>query len=201
MLRSQQRKEMKSSIKKSWILDKAGVLFWEKGYHSTGMRDIARACDCKPANIYNYFKGKEDILFEVIRDITEQAVMSIMFLEDDEETNPVDQLKSLIKSHFQVLMQMARSNKLISDTGLKDLSTEHRKIIIDLRDKYDSIMRRVIKRGIESGDFSVKDEKVIGYLISSIIVRSTIWFSPKGKYSVDEIGDLMFEFAYHGIKA
>lgn len=201
MLRSQQRKEMRSSIKKSWILDKAGVLFWEKGYHSTGMRDIARACECKPANIYNYFKGKEDILFEVIRDITEQAVISIKFLEDDEETNPVEQLKLLIKSHFQVLMQMTRSNKLISDTGLKDLSTEHRKAIIELRDQYDSIMRKVIRRGIESGDFSVKDEKVIGYLISSIIVRSTIWFSPKGKYSVDEVGDMMFEFAYHGIKA
>ena len=201
MLRSQQRKEMKSSIKKSWILDKAGVLFWEKGYHSTGMRDIARACDCKPANIYNYFRGKEDILFEVIRDITEQAVTSIKFLEDDEETNPVEQLRSLIKSHFRLLMQMARSNKLISDTGLKDLSTEHRKEIVKLRDHYDSIMRKVLRRGIESGDFSVKDEKVIGYLISSIIVRSTIWFSSKGKYSVDEIGDMMFDFAYHGIKA
>lgn len=201
MLRSQQRKEMKSSIKKSWILDKAGVLFWEKGYHSTGMRDIARACDCKPANIYNYFRGKEDILFEVIRDITEQAVTSIKFLEDDEETNPVEQLRSLIKSHFRLLMQMARSNKLISDTGLKDLSTEHRKEIVKLRDHYDSIMRKVLRRGIESGDFSVKDEKVVGYLISSIIVRSTIWFSSKGKYSVDEIGDMMFDFAYHGIKA
>jgi len=201
MLRSQQRKEMRSSIKKSWILDKAGVLFWEKGYHSTGMRDIARACDCKPANIYNYFKGKEDILFEVIRDITERAVMSIKFLENDEETKPVEQLKLLIKSHFHVLMQMARSNKLISDTGLKDLSTEHRKAIIELRDQYDSIMRKVIRRGIESGDFSVKDEKVIGYLISSIIVRSTIWFSPKGEYTADEVGDMMFEFAYHGIKA
>ena len=192
---------MKSSIKKSWILDKAGVLFWEKGYHSTGMRDIARACDCKPANIYNYFRGKEDILFEVIRDITEQAVTSIKFLEDDEETNPVEQLRSLIKSHFRLLMQMARSNKLISDTGLKDLSTEHRKEIVKLRDHYDSIMRKVLRRGIESGDFSVKDEKVVGYLISSIIVRSTIWFSSKGKYSVDEIGDMMFDFAYHGIKA
>lgn len=201
MLRSQQRKEMKSSIKKSWILDKAGVLFWEKGYHNTGMRDIARACECKPANIYNYFKGKEDILFEVIRDITEQAVMSIKFLEDDEETNPVEQLRSLIKSHFHVLMQMTRSNKLISDTGLKDLTTDHRKEIIELRDKYDSIMRKVLRRGIESGEFSVKDENVIVYLLSSIIVRSTIWFSPKGKYSVDEIGDMMFDFAYHGIKA
>jgi len=201
MLRSQQRKEMRSSIKKSWILDKAGVLFWEKGYHSTGMRDIARACECKPANIYNYFKGKEDILFEVIREITEQAVMSIKFLEDDEDTSPVEQLRSLIKSHFGILMQMARSNKLISDTGLKDLSAEHRREIIELRDKYDSIMLKVIRRGIKSGDFSVKDEKVMVYLISSIIVRSTIWFSPKGKYSVDEIGDIMFNFAYQGLKA
>lgn len=201
MLRSQQRKEMRSSIKKSWILDKAGVLFWEKGYHATGMRDIARACECKPANIYNYFNGKEDILFEVIRDITQQAVMSIKFLEDDEETNPVEQLRLLINSHFHVLMQLTRSNKLISDTGLKDLSAEHRKEIIGLRDKYDSIMLKVLRRGIKSGDFSIKDEKVIVYFISSIIVRSNIWFSPRGKYSVDEIGDMMFEFAYHGIKA
>ena len=201
MLRSQKRKEMRSSIKKSWILDKAGVLFWEKGYHSTGMRDIASACECKPANIYNYFKGKEDILFEVIREITEQAVMSIKFLEDDEETDPVEQLRSLVKSHFRVLMQLTRSNKLISDTGLKDLSTEHRKEIIELRDKYDSIMLKVLRRGIKSDHFSVKDEKVIVYLISSIIVRSTIWFSPKGKYSADEIGDMMADFAYRAIKA
>lgn len=200
MLRSQQRKEMRSSIKKSWILDKAGVLFWEKGYHGTGMRDIAKACECKPANIYNYFEGKEDILFEVIREITEQAVMSIKFLEDDEGTDPVEQLRLLIANHFHVLTQMTRSNKLISDTGLKDLSTDHRNVIIELRDKYDSIMRKVLRRGIESGDFSVKDERIVVYLISSFIVRSSIWFSPKGKYTADEISDMMFDFAYRAIK-
>ena len=192
---------MRSSIKKSWILDKAGVLFWEKGYHATGMRDIARACECKPASIYNYFKGKEDILFEVIREITEQAVESIKYLENDDTTNPVEQLRSLIKSHIGVLMQMTRSNKLISDTGLKDLSPEHRKEIIKLRDRYDGIMMNVIKRGKKSGDFSVEDEKLAVYFISSIIVRSTIWFSPKGKYSVDEIGDMMFDFVYCGMKS
>ncbi len=177
------------------------MLFWQKGYHGTSMRDIAAACDCKAANIYNYFKGKEDILFEVIKDITERAVDSVLHLENDETTSPVDQLRSLIDSHLSVLLQMKKSSVLISDTGLQNLTRDHRKAIIDLRDTYDRIMRTVITRGIKSGDFVVKDEKVIGYLISSAIIRTTIWFSPKGCLSPDEVSDLIFDFVYRGIKA
>lgn len=200
MLRSGQRKELKSSIKKSWILDKAGMLFWQKGYHGTSMRDIADACDCKAANIYNYFQGKEDILFEVIKDITEQAVNSVRHLEDDDTTSPLDQLRSFIDNHLSVLVQMKKSSVLISDTGLQNLTRDHRKVIIELRDSYDRIMSKVISRGIESGDFAVKDVKVIVYLISSIIIRTTIWFSPKGRLSANEVADMIFNFAYKGIK-
>ena len=165
------------------------------------MRDIAIVCKCKPANIYNYFESKEDILFEVILDITEQTVSSIKHLEDDETTEPVDQLKSLIKSHFKFLVSKKQSSVLISDTGLKELTAEHRKSVIQLRDKYDNIMRRVIRRGIASGDFAVKDEKLVTYFISSVIMRSSIWFSPKGQLSADEVGDDMFDFVYRAIKA
>ncbi len=201
MLRSGQRKELQSSIKKSWILDKAGVLFWQKGYHGTSMKDIASACDCKAANIYNYFKGKEDILYEVIKDITERAVNSVRHLEDDNSVSPVEQLRSFINNHLSVLVQMKKSSVLISDTGLQNLTREHRRIIVELRDTYDRIMRKVITRGIESGDFSVKDEKVIVYLISSMIIRSTIWFSPKGRLTGDKVAELIFDFVYRGIKA
>jgi len=201
MLRSGKRKEMKSSIKKSWILDKAGTLFWQKGYHGTSMRDIADACDCKAANIYNYFKGKEDILFEVIKDITVQAVDSVRHLENDDTTSPLEQLRSLIVSHLSVLVQMKKSSVLISDTGLQNLTREHRRIIVDLRDTYDRILMKIIRRGIESGDFTVKDEKVAVYLISSVIIRSTIWFSSKGRLSAEEVADIMFDFIYKGIKA
>ena len=201
MLRSSQRKELKSSIKKSWILDKAGVLFWQKGYHGTSMKDIAAACDCKAANIYNYFKGKEDILFEVIKDITERAVNSVSHLEDDETTSPVDQLKSFIDNHLGVLVQMKKSSVLISDTGLQNLTRDHRRNIVELRDTYDRIMTKIIRRGIESGDFTVKDEKVTVYLISSVIIRSTIWFSSKGRLSAEEVSDIMFDFVYKGITA
>jgi AcrR family transcriptional regulator len=201
MLRSSQRKELQSSIKKSWILDKAGMLFWQKGYHGTSMRNIADACDCKAANIYNYFKSKEDILFEVIKDITERAVNSVRHLEDDDTIGPVEQLRSLIHNHLGVLFQMKKSSVLISDTGLQNLTREHHRIIVELRDTYDRIMTKIIRRGIESGDFVVRDEKVTVYLISSVIIRSTIWFSSKGRLSVKEVGDIMFDFVYGGIKA
>jgi AcrR family transcriptional regulator len=200
MLGTTQRGEMQSSIKKSWILDKAGELFWQQGYDGTSMREIADACGCKPANIYNYFTGKEDILYEVIRDLTEQMVTSLQGLEDDEDGDPIEQLKLFVKTHFELLAGRKRSNVLISDAGLKDLTIEHREDVVRLRDQYDTIMRRVIRRGINKGHFSVKDERIVGYLISSVIMRSNVWFSPQGRLSADEVGDIMFDFVLNGIK-
>src|SRR5258708_29433501 len=41
----------------------AGRQFRTRGYAETGMREIAAAADLSPANLYNYFRGKDEILF------------------------------------------------------------------------------------------------------------------------------------------
>src|SRR5258707_14080877 len=45
------------------ILRAAGREFRVRGFAETGMRDIAAAAALSPANLYNYFHGKHDILF------------------------------------------------------------------------------------------------------------------------------------------
>src|SRR5215470_46164 len=45
------------------ILRAAGREFRTRGFGETGMRDIAEAAELSPANLYNYFPGKNDILF------------------------------------------------------------------------------------------------------------------------------------------
>src|SRR5437762_14330683 len=45
------------------ILRAAGREFRVRGFAETGMRDIAAAAALSPANLYNYFRGKHDILF------------------------------------------------------------------------------------------------------------------------------------------
>jgi len=200
MSRTEQRGELGSLIRRSRILDQAQTLFWQKGYQSTTIADIADACGCRPGNIYNYFKSKEDILYSVINDITGRAVELVRPFGEDQTTSPVELLKSFIKTHFGFLSSMKRSIVFITDTGLQDLSPEHRQAIIELRKVYDDTLLNILKRGKKSGDFIDIDERILGYLIPSLIVRSNVWFSPKGRLSAEEVSDVIFRLVYFGIK-
>ena len=200
MRRREQRDQAGSLIRKSRVLEKAEALFWQKGYESTTIKDIASACGCRPANIYNYFKSKEDILYGVINDITSQAVDLVKPLGEDETTSPVQLLRSLIKTHFRFLASMKQTIVFITDTGLRDLSPEHRRAIISLRKTYDDVLLKILRRGRKSGDFADLDERIVGYLIPSLIVRSNVWFSAKGRLTADEISDIIFRLVYLGIK-
>jgi len=86
------------------MLEAARRLFWEKGYWATSMRDIGISYGCKPANIYNFFSDKEEILFEVLREEMEQIIDPIKHLEDDDHTSPIEQLRFLIECHLKVTL-------------------------------------------------------------------------------------------------
>ena len=185
---------------KAKMLDKARRLFWKKGYNSTSMRDIAQAYGCKPANIYNFFSNKEEILYEVLLEEMEQILNPIKYLEEDDDTSPIEQLRLIIASHLKITLSFRRSAKLLFDIALDNLSTAKRKKIVDLRDTYDRIIRRVIRRGKDIGCFSGVDEKMAGLMIASMITRTRIWFHPKKGVSVAELADFIFEFALNGLR-
>jgi AcrR family transcriptional regulator len=126
---------------KTKMLDKARRLFWKKGYNCTSMRDIAQAYGCKPANIYNFFSNKEEILYEVLLEEMEQIINPIQYLEEDDDTSPIEQLRLIIASHLKITLSFRRSAKLLFDIALDNLSTAKRKKIVDLRDTYDRIIQ------------------------------------------------------------
>ena len=74
------------------------------------------------------------------------------------------------------------------DVALDNLSPANRKVIISMRDTYDRLIRKVIRRGQEKGLFVPHDDKLVGFMISSMITRSRIWFHPKKGVTVDESG-------------
>ena len=182
------------------ILDKARTLFWRKGYNCTSMRDIAAAYGCKPANIYNFFSNKEEILYQVLLDEMEQIIDPIKHLEEDDGTTPEEQLRFVIESHLRLTLSYRRSAKLLFDVALDNLSRAKRKKIVDLRDTYDRIIRKILRRGMDAGSFREIDEKIAGFMLASMITRSRIWYHPKKGVSVDELADFIFEFALNGLR-
>lgn len=43
----------------------AREFFWKKGHNATSLEKIANAYGCKPADIYNFFKKKLDLLLDI----------------------------------------------------------------------------------------------------------------------------------------
>jgi AcrR family transcriptional regulator len=186
---------------KNMILNKAGLLFWEKGYNRTSMRDIARVCGCEPGNIYNYFNSKEQLLYEALRTATRQVVSAVVNQsEADIGTTPDEQLRSLVKLATVNALGIGRTSRLLPDVELRNLSPRHQKEIIKLRDSFDKGIRAVIRRGIESGDFAETDERLVNFAIAAIITRSRMWFSTGGRLSAEEIAEFFAGFVSNSLK-
>jgi len=181
------------------MLEAARRLFWEKGYNATSMREIAIAYGCRAANIYNFFSDKEEILFEVLREEMERIINPIKHLEEDDGSSPIEQLKLIIESHLKVTLSYRRSAKLLFDVALDSLSPDKRKKIIDFRDTYDRIIRKAIRKGIDTGYFPEVDVRLAGFMIASMITRTRIWFHPKKGVSVSELADFISQFAFNGL--
>ena len=110
------------NIRKKQMMDKARVLFTKQGYHGSSMKDLAEAFGCKPANIYNYFASKEDLLFEVLYEEMEKINKPVAHLEFEEISDPLAQLLFFIKTHARVTLSYRRSAKMLFDTDLGNLS-------------------------------------------------------------------------------
>ena len=164
------------------------------------MRDIAKACKCKPPNIYNFFPSKEAILYEILMSQMESLIASVKHLENDQTTPPVEQLRFLIAGHAAFTFSVTKTSKLLFDVELDSLSPAHRKRIVRMRDTYESIFYEVIRRGIQSGDFADIDEKLAVYSIISMILRTIIWFSPEGRLTVPQLIDFIVDFSLNGLR-
>jgi AcrR family transcriptional regulator len=65
------RRDRRIAARKIAILEAAGRLFAEKGYHRTTTKDIAEAADVSEGTIYNYFSNKEELLFGIMAYLSE----------------------------------------------------------------------------------------------------------------------------------
>ena len=188
-----------NGVRKKRLLAVARRLFWQNGYNSVSMRDLARAYGCAPANLYNYFKTKESILFEVLLEEMEGLIRPIEHIETAEDIDPIDEMRFIISTHLKVTLSYRKSAKTLFDVALGSLLPANRKVIVSMRDTYDRIIRKVIRIGQDKGLFVPCNEKLVGFMIVGMITRSRIWFQPHKGVTFDQLAEFIFQFAMRGI--
>ncbi len=183
------------------MLAVAAGLFWMKGFNDTSVRDIAEAYGCKPANLYNFFPGKEAILHEVLVREMKDLVEPMLPLAADEGGDPSAQLRAFIRQHLSVTLKAGRSTRILFDVALEHLNPGHRLSIVAWRDAYDRVLRTILERGKARGVFADVDVKLAGFMIASMITRCRLWHRPEGAAGVEDLAEFIFRFILNGISA
>ncbi len=60
------RRQQRIDMSREQILDTAEELFAERGYHDTGLKDVASRCEFSVGSIYTFFESKDDLYEQVL---------------------------------------------------------------------------------------------------------------------------------------
>jgi len=149
------------------VLKTAAAIFAQKGYHSTSIRDIARATGMSLSGLYYYFKSKEELLF-LIQDycfgtLVEDCKKLIAGVED-----PVHRLRLLIENHLNYFVNNMEEMKVLSHeansiTGdfLKKVNSRKRQYVDIVRGLLEEIART---RGVKGLDLRVATFSLFGMM-------------------------------------
>jgi len=93
--------------KRNAIMDAALQLFLEKGYKSVTTREIAAHANVSKGVLYDYFKSKEDLFYETIRENMLKKLMykAAMLEEYDSPGERFQKLKDFACSHAETRKQ------------------------------------------------------------------------------------------------
>jgi AcrR family transcriptional regulator len=180
------------------ILRAAGREFRVRGFAETGMRDIAEAASLSPANLYNYFKGKHEILF-FCQDSSLDRMIAALEQARRMKTSAAAKLRLVIVSHLRCLLDEVEGSAAHLLTSA--LPPRQHGVLIAKRDRYEQGVRNLIAAGMRSGEFSSCDAALAARAMLGALNWSVQWFNPEGPLSAAEIAEGLADYLIRGLLA
>jgi len=180
------------------IVRAAGRTFRVRGFAETGMRDIAAAADISPGNLYNYFKGKGELLF-FCQDSSLDRMLVSLEKSRRSRASATEKLVSIIESHLRcVLDEVEGSAAHLFANGLPARLHEQ---IAGKRDRYERGIRNLIAAGVQSGEFAPCEPALVARAILGASNWSVRWFNPEGRLTAGEVASEFARYLVRGLSA
>lgn len=87
------------------IVHAAFKVFTERGYHATGIADIAAELGIGHGTFYRYFQNKRDILVHVLADAG-RRLLSVIDFADPNATNTLEEYRTQVRAVSQTLFTL-----------------------------------------------------------------------------------------------
>lgn len=169
--------------KKEDILHKAALLFHQKGYSATSMRELAAAVGIEASSLYNHISSKEELLTNICF-LNAKKFSEGMNSSESIDASPSSKLSMLIKQHIDIALE-DKTSMTVFDDEWKHLSEPHLSSFLQTRKEYQKRFCNIIEEGIKKGEI----QNLPPNLIMNTIISSLRWihFKPESAKKVNSI--------------
>ncbi len=153
-------------------------LFAERGFHGTGIRQLAEHAGLSSATLYHYMGTKEDLLVELMRASLERLVDAAGAVLDQHD-DATARLTALVRLHVTSHAERPLETRVVDDE-VHALSPARRAEVVALRDDYEAAWQQVIDQGVREGAFTVESAGVARRALLEMCSGVARWFDPAG---------------------
>jgi AcrR family transcriptional regulator len=178
------------------ILRAAAAIFRERGYGAAGMRDIAIAADLSPANLYHYFKGKDEILF-YCQDRALDRMLAGVAASRRALADPGERLRAVLTTHLLTMLDEVEG--ATAHLQVEGLAPALREPIVRKRDRYEHAVRRLVSEGIRDGVFVAGHASLVTRAMLGALNWVVTWYRPAGPQTPRQIAGEMSRYLVRGM--
>ncbi len=172
-------------------------LMFERGYHGTSVRDVARAVGVQMSTLYHYYPSKQDLLMAIMttamQEMTERVAEAI-----DDLPSAREQLAAAVHAHIMFHADRLKE-AVVADTELRSLEGDDLQLILEMRDNYEGMFRAIIIEGQKAGELRATDARLTTRAILGAITDVANWYRPKGRLTLNAISAEYVGLFFEGI--
>ena len=180
------------------VLKAAADLFAERGFGGTNLADVAAALGMSRPGLYYHFASKEKLLEALIEEVTVSADIQLNNLIAEAERDP--------KNALQQVLRISTLWVLENHVLFRVLDRAEIDLPADLRRKHDASKKsildhftRIIRRGIETGEFHHVDPHVAALAVIGMRNWTAWWYQSDGRMPKAEIADAIAQMAVRSL--
>jgi AcrR family transcriptional regulator len=179
------RQPREAGWRRTEIVEMAASCFMERGYHATGIDDVARRLGCTKGRIYHHYASKTDLFFAVHRE-----GMARLFSAQEPallaQGDGLSVLRGMLLAHAVAMLEhhtfetvVAQGVQVHRFEAMTPAQRATLQELIDSRHRFEALFRARIEAAIADGSMRPLDVSITAKVLLGALQWSIIWYRPK----------------------
>jgi AcrR family transcriptional regulator len=183
----------RSAVDSAAVRRAALALFAERGYRATTMADIGAAVGIRGPSLYRHVRRKQDLLVEIMTD----TMTELLARQADAVSaggGAAQMVRRMVEAHVR-FHAANQTQAFVGNREIDNLERGNRERVLELRSRYEGVLRTVIADGMAAGTFTDRSARLASYAILDMGIGVSAWFRPDGAHTVDEVAYAYADYA------